>query len=242
MPKEDRKSKNHQNWQLIARVLASPLVRTVYIYGPPGTGKTYAALRMGRVGKHPYSITLTEDTAAAEMRGFYLLKGTDGVWHDGPFVRAMREGARLVINELSHAAADVLALLYPVLESFETARLTLPTGETISPAPGFHVVVTDNFPPDRLPEPLQDRFVAILEVLEPHPDAFANLDPELRVLAESAAAISDERRLSARRWQNIQALKDEFGLEQTCKLCCGPERGQMLFDAIQVALADRKVA
>jgi len=242
MTKGQRKSKNHDTWQLIERVLASPLVRTVYIYGPPGTGKTYAAFHYGRVNRSPYSVTLTEDTSAAELRGFYLLKGTDGVWHDGPFVRAMREGARLVINEISHASGDVLALLYPVLESFETARLTLPTGETISPAADFHVVVTDNLPPDRLPEPLQDRFVAILRVLEPHPAALANLDPQLRTLAETAIAITDDRRISARGWQNLQVLKEEFGLEKACQLCFGPERGQMLYDAIQLALATKEGA
>jgi MoxR-like ATPase len=243
MAKEDRRTKNRQVWQLVERVLGSALARVVYLYGPPGTGKTFAAYRYGRVQTHPYCITLTEETSAAELRGFYLLKGTDGVWHDGPFVRAMREGARLVINEISHASADVLALLFPIFESAETARLTLPTGETITPAPGFHVIVTDNAPPDRLPEPLQDRFSAILRVLEPHPDALADLDPELRALAETALAISDEqRRISARGWKHLQAWKDEVGLELACKLVLGPDRGQMLWDAIQLALATKKGA
>ncbi len=240
MTKEDRKSHIRETWQLVELVLASALARIVYIYGPPGTGKTYAAFHYGRIQKGYYSVTLTEDTSAAELRGFYLLKGTDGVWHDGPFVRAMREGVRLVINEICHASADVLALLFPIFESPETARLTLPTGETIAPAPGFHVVVTDNSPPDRLPEPLQDRFVAILRVLEPHPDALAGLDQELRSLAEAAMCITDDRRISARGWQNLQALKGEFGLKRACQLCFGPDRGQMLYDAIQLALATKK--
>ena len=179
-------------------------------------------------------MTLTEETSAAELRGHFIIKGGDAVWHDGPFIRAMREGARLVINEISNANPDVLHLLFPILESQETARLTLPTGETIRPAEGFHVVATDNHPVDRLPEPLQDRFVAQLHATEPHPDALAGLSDDLRAVAESALQITDDRRISARQWNNLQALEQDFGRYEACLLVFGAERGAMMFDAIQV--------
>ena len=226
-------------WILIDMALKSPRIRTMLIYGPPGTGKTYVALHSGRVGKGVYCITLTEETTAAELRGHYIPKGGDVVWHDGPFTRAMREGKRLVINEISHASADVLALLFPVLESWETAQLTLPTGETVCPEKGFHVVATDNQPPDQLPEALRDRFMATLRVTEPHPDALKALREDLRQVAEASVVITDGRRITARGWTNHEKLLDEFGLEDACLLVFGPDRGPMIYDAIRLALATK---
>jgi len=226
-------------WVLVERVLGSRVVRTILIVGPPGTGKTYAAYHMGRVQTGFYAVTLTEETTAAELRGHFLFKGSDTVWHDGPFIRAMREGKRLVLNEISHANGDVLDLLFPLLESWETARLTLPTGETVHPAPGFHVVATDNRGPEHLPEPLQDRFMAFLRVTEPHPDALAKLRGELRELAEASLAIPPDRRVTGRDWAHLQMLEAEFGRRDACLLVFGPERGEMIFEAIQLALGEK---
>ena len=229
-----------EEWELVRLVLECMWVRTVFIYGPPGTGETFAGLHIGRVDMGVYCVTLTVETSAAELRGHFIFKGGDAVWHDGPFVRAMREGKRLVVNELTNASADVLAILFPVLESPETAELTLPSGETVRPAPGFHVVATDNHAPDRLPEALRDRFVAFLRVTQPHPDALAGLDDDLRELAEAAEDIVDDRYMSARVWKNIQLLARLFGLEKACLLTLGPDRGRMAFDAIQLALAAKR--
>jgi MoxR-like ATPase len=222
-------------WSVTALALACELVRTILIFGRPGTGKTHAGLRFGRVGKGVYTVTLTEETTAAEVRGHFVFKGGDAVWHDGPFVRAMREGARLVINEISNAGADVLQLLFLVLESPETAVLTLPSGETVRPAPGFHVVATDNLPPERLPEALRDRFQCVLEITRPHPDALAGLSPPVRRAAEASLAVDDDRRVSARGWRILDALIPLFGLETACRLVFGLERGTMIHDAILIA-------
>lgn len=224
-----------EEWRYVMLVLDYAKVRIVYLYGPPGTGKTYAAFHYGRVEQGFYAITLTEETCAAELRGHFLLKGNDAFWHDGPFVRAMREGKRLVINEISNASADVLALLFPVLESFDTAELTLPTGETIRPAAGFHVVCTDNRPPDRLPEALQDRFMAILRVTKPHPGALAGLPPKLRSAAEKSSLLEDDRRVSARGWHALSLLLERFEPPDAYRIAFGPEKGQMLHQGMELS-------
>jgi MoxR-like ATPase len=233
--------KTPEAWLRVERALGSQLVRIAFIWGPPGIGKTYAAFQYGRVAAGLYSVTITEETSAAELRGHYLFKGAEAVWHDGPMILAFREGKRLVINEISHANGDVLNLMWPLLESWETAQLTLPTGETVRPQPGFHVVVTDNCPPDDLPAPLQDRFTVLLPVEHPHPAALSSLSGQLRELAEAGASIGeDDRRISARRWQALSTLSEEFGLREACLLTFGPARGAMAFDAITLALAARK--
>jgi MoxR-like ATPase len=130
--------------------------------------------------------------------------------------------------------------MWPLLESCETAQLTLPTGETVRPQPGFHVVLTDNCPPDELPEPVQDRLTVLLPVEEPHPDALNSLSDELREIAQAGAKIEEDRRISARRWQSLSTLTEEFGLREACLMTFGPARGAMAFDAITLALATRK--
>jgi len=220
------------DWELMECVLALEEVRTFYFWGPPGVGKTYSALRCGRVEQGVYVVTLTDETSAAELRGHFVFRGGDAVWHDGPFVRAMREGKRLVINEITRANADTLALMMPILESIETAALTLPTGETVRPQPGFHVVATDNQPPHQLPEALDDRFAVYVRVRELHPEALARLHPQLRQIAASSASLEDDRRISARGWLSLQSLAPLFGLLTACKLAFGPDRGPRVFETI----------
>jgi hypothetical protein len=153
----------------------------------------------------------------------------------------MREGCRLVINEISNASADVLALLFPVLESFETARLTLPSGKTVTPSDGFHVIATDNRSPDQLPEALQDRFMAYVELKEMHPNALNSLREDLREIA--AQTIGDgDRFISARGWKHLQTLSEIFSMPDSCRLAFGMERGLMISDALTLAIEKRAEA
>ena len=223
------------DWTFIQTILECLEVRTAYLYGPPGIGKTYSAYHYGRIENGVYPITITQDTPASELRGHYVPRGNELVWHDGPFTAAMRAGARLVINELSHGSPEVLALLYPVLESVETAQLMLPTNETVRPAEGFHVICTDNEPPDDLPEALQDRFDSVIEIVHPHPDALARLDERLRRAALRCLSLDEDRRMSIRGWLTVQRLQQLFGLEKACIIVFGANRGAQIYEAIQLA-------
>lgn len=228
-----------KRWERLKRLLATEIVRTIFVWGPPGVGKTWAAYNHGHLDRGVYAVTLTDDTSAAELRGHFVLRGSDTQWHDGVFVGAMRRGARLVINEISHANADVLAQLYPLLESPETASLSLPTGETVTPAAGFRVICTDNNGLEQLPEALQDRFVARVHLLEPPDEALARLRPEFRVLAEAGLSIPDDRRISLRAWLALELLEPLFGLEDACAAIFEDERGAMIHDAIRLGLTRR---
>jgi MoxR-like ATPase len=219
------------DWTFTENLLRSENVRTAYIWGPPGLGKTYASYHVGLRGPL-YALTLTEETPAAELRGFYRPKGREMPWYDGPATLAMREGARLVINELTHGAPDVLSFLHPLLENPDTARVTLPTGETVRPAPGFQLLCTDNLPPEDLPEALRDRFDCILEIRQPHPEAILQLDENLREPALRSFDLDADRRISLRGWLSVQRLSREFGTEAACLAVFGPGRGAQIYDGL----------
>jgi MoxR-like ATPase len=221
-------------WDLIERVLACERIRSIYLWGPPGTGKTFAALTKAEVSRGVYACTLTEDTPSTDLRGNWIPTKDGLVWQDGPATSAMRNGGLLVLNEPTRAAEETLSFLFGVIESPETARITLPNLETITPAPGFRCFLCDNRPPEELPEALQDRFAAELEVLEPHPEALARLSPDLQEAALRCFALDDERRVSLRAWLTIDEIRDEFGLRESCLISFGPERGSQIFDAMQL--------
>jgi MoxR-like ATPase len=220
------------DWTFVEAVLDSAVARTIYLWGPPGVGKTFVASRSSREDRDVYVVTLTPETPAAELRGFWMPKGGEFVWQDGVFVEAMRAGARVVINEIAHASHDVLAILHPVLESRETAELTLPNLETIRPADGFQVVCTDNLPPSQLPPALCDRFNSFLHVDRPHPDALARLPEDLREAALRTFDLESERAVSVRGWLSVLDFDEEFGREEAFRVVFGRERGDQIYNAM----------
>lgn len=224
-----------EEWRFIEAMLADPAFRTLYLWGLPGVGKTYCAYHNGRIMAGVFPVTLTPEMPASELMGHYFPFGQELRWRDGPFTCALRAGGRLVINEITHASSDVLAILYPVLESVQTAQLMLPNNEVVRPAPGFHVVVTDNEPPENLPLALQDRFDAQAHIRSPHPDALAQLSPELQRAALRAMCLDDERRITMRQWLNIGRFAEKMGLKDACRAVLGIERGTEIYDALKLA-------
>ena len=229
------------DWDLVQRVLGCRSVRHVYLYGPPGIGKTWCAIHAGANGRAVYAITLTEEMPASELRGHWTPCGNEFAWMDGPVVRAMREGAVVVLNELLHASDDARSFLHPILERTETASITLPTSETVTPAPGFRVIVTENRPPTELGAALRDRFDAVLEILEPHPAALAVLSPPLREAALRSFSLDEERRVSLRPFLVLDRLQHEIGLEDACTAVFGPQRGSQIHDALVLAGAQAEL-
>lgn len=226
------------DWELVEKVIRSLLFRVIYLHGPPGVGKTWAAYHMHGNPAGVLSVSLTEDTPAMELRGHYVM-GPDGMqWRDGNFTRAMRLGATLVVNEASHAADDVRTFMHPVLESPETAEMTLPNGDTVKPAPGFRVILTDNLPPEELPEALRSRFQARLHILQPHPTALARLSPDLRRAALLGFDLEESRRVSLREWLILEEARHELGLETAAIAVFGDERGPQLLDALELGASD----
>jgi MoxR-like ATPase len=208
-------------WTIASAVLnQSP---RVLLHGPPGTGKTYAATRFGlSCGQSVASCTLTPETPAAELRGFYVPRGNEFVWQDGPATTAWRTGGRLVLNEIDRATGDLLSFLLAICDDPLFAQLTLPNNETVRPAPGFTVVATMNSVPDDLDFALLDRFPVRIHIDEVAPGALNSLPPDLRDIAAKSGVLADPaRRVSFRTWSEFAKLRATIGQEVAARAVFG---------------------
>lgn len=221
-------------WSIVDTVLEH--ARTALLYGPSGTGKSYAGhSQVGLNGRKLYSMTLTLDTAAVELRGHYVPVAGEFKWQDGPALRAWRTGGRLVINEINHAGPDVTSFLLNCLDSVETACLTLPNGENVKPHPRFQCVATMNGQPEDLLRALRDRFPAKIEIREPNPRGIARLSPDLQAAAKgSVGAEDEERQISLRSWLAFDEFRPKMG-EETAAFVVFGHRAQEILNGLRIA-------
>jgi MoxR-like ATPase len=226
--------KTQDCWEIVGAVVRYS--RTLLLHGVPGTGKTFAGQHAALDGRGLVNVTLTPDTPAAELRGHYIPVGGEFRWTDGPVIKAWREGARLVINEIDHAGGDALSFLLAALDTPATAAITLPTGETVRPAPGFQCVGTMNGDPEQdLPAALRDRFPACMEIDKPHPDAITALPADLQDAARgTVCAESAERRITLRAWLAFGSMRGVVGEEVAAAIHFGRDRAADILQALRI--------
>ena len=108
------------------------------LYGPPGTGKTSLV-----EAAFPDVITVAGDgdTTVADFVGEYTQR-PDGTYDFtyGPLVRAMTEGAVLLIDDATLISPQVLAVVYPAMDGRRQVIVKAHKGEVITAADGFYVV------------------------------------------------------------------------------------------------------
>ena len=213
-------------WQTIETV--APHARLMLLYGPPGTGKTTAANRLGDPGDSLYNVTLTEETPAAELRGHYIPKGGEFVWSDGPALRAFRQGARLVLNEIDKASSDALSFCHALLDDPGVSAITLPTGETVIPHEAFNVIATMNGIPEDLPEAIRSRFAISFNVHEPHPGAILSLPEELREAAVQSIESDPDRTIGFREWKAYAFLSTRVSKKVAAQAVFGARATEIL--------------
>ncbi|NUQ21773.1 MAG: CbbQ/NirQ/NorQ/GpvN family protein [Gemmatimonadaceae bacterium] len=116
----------------------------VMLKGPTGCGKTRFIEHMAWRLKRPLvTIACHDDLSASDLTGRWLIRGGETVWVDGPLAVAARLGAICYLDEIVEARQDTVVVIHPLTDD----RRILPvekTGELISAAPGFQLVVSYN--------------------------------------------------------------------------------------------------
>lgn len=225
--------------------------RRVLLWGPPGTGKSFAGTNAVNNTAPISRLYLTMDTPAAEVRGHFLPNEAGSFsWHDGPGIRAWRSGGRLVIDEIDAASGDTLTLLMGLLDDEETARLTLPTNETVMPEKGFSCVATTNQKPTIMPEALLDRFDVVAYVNWPCPAAFEPSQwhsPDLCHIAaktlfstENELRGDNERPIGLRAFRSVdRLLAAGVPTEAAFQMVMGEKVSSSLLDAMKVSMSQQ---
>ena len=167
-------------WDVLEACIESGLTR-ILLVGPPGTGKSTTADRDGQ------RVTCYEDAGPESITGTFIQKDGNTVWIDGPAVRAMRTGTRIVLDETDHSSPECVSLLYALLD--DAPSIMLPTGECVKATKGYQVIGTSNSSPSDFPEAIIDRFEAIIVAAEPHPAAISAVKDEAGTKSEALTGL-----------------------------------------------------
>jgi len=221
-------------WQKLDDSLNNGINR-VLLYGAPGTGKTFAGLTMKPTNQNAYRLICTDEMTTATIEGAYLPDQNGFAYREGVAVKAWREGARLVIDEINRANSDVMSLLLAFTDTVASSSWQNPqTLQIVRPMPEFSVIMTMNGEPDDLEPALLDRFTVHIEITEPHPQALEQLPEYLRNPAKVFATLRDNERASLRAFMTVAQLEPKLGLARALEIAL-PRQKHEIEIAIKVA-------
>lgn len=142
------------------------------LVGETGTGKTSVLREVAYLRKQPYvRINLTGYTSPDELIGSKSAQNGSTYFEEGVMIKAMRDGAILVMDEINATPPDCLFALHSLLD--DERKITLPNGVVVHPHPEFRFFATMN--PDyegtkSVNKALADRFGIILDIKPLEPD------------------------------------------------------------------------
>lgn len=207
----------------------------VLLYGLPGTGKTYFGLN--RHTTNAYRLICTEEMTDADLIGCYK-QNSQGTWSfaEGVGIKAWREGARLVVDEINRMNGDVESRMMALIDSTASSSWQHPdTGEVVKPHSSFSVVATMNGEPEDLAPAILDRLTVRCQVNTPHPDAIASLPEWLRSMAETMTHPNAENRYSLRSFVDFNAMYQASNNMELSAQVLFPNAYQQMIDVLKVA-------
>jgi MoxR-like ATPase len=129
--------------------VAMKLGMNVMLTGPTGCGKTALPRALcAELGEPLIRFNCDGETRVSNLRGMNVPAAEDGVltlrFSPGDLAICMREGYKVLLDEIDAALPSVRFVLQPVLEEDNRTLHVPETGETIVAAKGFGVFATGN--------------------------------------------------------------------------------------------------
>lgn len=139
-----------ENWYIKTPLYATAKTmvkagRAVFCFGHAGCGKSEMFRQIAvELGINKYEVSGNSEMRPDDFLGYKTIEGNNVKWIDGLLPKAAREGALLIINEISSVHPGVLFALHYPLE--QDGKVVLPEngGEEITPTKGFCIACTDN--------------------------------------------------------------------------------------------------
>ena len=126
----------------VSKIIKSEMFYPVYISGLSGNGKTFMVEQAAAKAKREFiRVQINPETDEDDLLGGFRLINGETVFSKGPVLKAMENGAILLLDEIDRATNKIMCL-QGILEGKPV--VVKKTGETITPAPGFNVIATAN--------------------------------------------------------------------------------------------------
>ena len=126
----------------IVKVMKSEMFYPVYISGLSGNGKTFMVEQAAaKIGREFIRVQINPETDEDDLIGGFRLVNGETVFAKGPVLKAMENGAILLLDEIDRATNKIMCL-QGILEGKPV--LVKKTGEIVRPAKGFNVIATAN--------------------------------------------------------------------------------------------------
>lgn len=126
----------------IVKIIKSDMFYPTYISGLSGNGKTFMVEQAcAKVGKEFIRVQINPETDEDDLLGGFRLIDGETVFAKGPVLKAMENGAILLLDEIDRATNKIMCL-QGILEGKPV--LVKKTGEIVEPKQGFNVIATAN--------------------------------------------------------------------------------------------------
>ena len=126
----------------IMKILQSNMLYPTYISGLSGNGKTFMVEQAcAKLGKEFIRVQINPETDEDDLLGGFRLINGETVFSKGPVLKAMENGAILLLDEIDRATNKIMCL-QGILEGKPV--LVKKTGEIVEPAQGFNIIATAN--------------------------------------------------------------------------------------------------
>ena len=126
----------------VVKIIKSEMFYPVYISGLSGNGKTFMVEQAAaKLNREFIRVQINPETDEDDLIGGFRLINGETVFSKGPVLKAMENGAILLLDEIDRATNKIMCL-QGILEGKPV--LVKKTGETVTPASGFNVIATAN--------------------------------------------------------------------------------------------------